>query len=61
MEASYLILTSSFRKMKFQGYECSIRKSQVARYVLSCILFGGHSLLGWELRKRSAPPHHLLN
>lgn len=31
VEASYLILTSNFRKLKYQGYECSIRKSQVAR------------------------------
>ncbi len=30
-EASYLILTNRFRKLKNQGYECDIRKSQVAR------------------------------
>ncbi|XWW92627.1 hypothetical protein V2A60_000552 [Cordyceps javanica] len=31
IEASYLILTSSFRKFKHRAYECSIRKYQVAR------------------------------
>lgn len=37
LEAAYLILTSNFRKMKHQGYECTIRKSQVARYVLNAL------------------------
>ncbi|OAQ96400.1 hypothetical protein LLEC1_03681 [Akanthomyces lecanii] len=31
VEASYLILTSRFRKLKNNGYECDIRKSQVAQ------------------------------
>ncbi|KAK8142011.1 hypothetical protein G3M48_009476, partial [Beauveria asiatica] len=33
VEASYLVLTSNFRKSMYRGYECSIRKSQVVRYV----------------------------
>ncbi|KAM3427206.1 hypothetical protein NHJ13734_009076, partial [Beauveria thailandica] len=31
VEASYLVLTSNFRKQMYRGYECSIRKSQVVR------------------------------
>lgn len=31
VEASYLIITSRFRKLKYQGYECSVRKTQVTR------------------------------
>ncbi|KAM0667452.1 hypothetical protein ACQRIU_003317 [Beauveria bassiana] len=31
VEASYLVLTSNFRKSMYRGYECSIRKSQVVR------------------------------
>ncbi|KAM3451315.1 hypothetical protein NHJ6243_009626, partial [Beauveria neobassiana] len=31
IEASYLVLTSNFRKSMYRGYECSIRKSQVVR------------------------------
>ncbi|OAA73491.1 Telomerase ribonucleoprotein complex - RNA-binding domain protein [Cordyceps fumosorosea ARSEF 2679] len=31
VQASHLILTSRFRKSRHQGYECSIRKGQVAR------------------------------
>ncbi|KAM3433002.1 hypothetical protein MY4824_006262 [Beauveria thailandica] len=33
VEASYLVLTSNFRRQMYRGYECSIRKSQVVRYV----------------------------